>query len=521
MVLLLACVAPGVAVGQVGSGPPAQDLSEILRSLESRLDGLERENREIRAENARLLEAVKKKSPLEVESLPVPGVTALAPLPDPNGVPVVPPDDSSFLLEKLDHGPVDVSSAFSSGLVQPLSPQSSRNYKAGYDKGFVLTPENLDESPFSLKVNNQNAFRYNGFIRGADFWTDSTGAKLPLSNSSNFQIPRGRLIFSGHAFSPKLSYLLNIDYNTVTSNPIGFRAYSLSYRFNRGFELFLGQSKVPGSREWLTSSFVALEGPDRSMATTFFRPSLSQGIWIMGEPVDGLFYHAMVSNGFNTMNIRPSQLDSRFCWSGSTWWEPWGSFGPGYADIEDHQELVVRTGGSFTFSVDQGSQSGLGAPENNSLRLSDGTLITQLGAFAPGVTLQKYDIGLAAIDLAFKYRGFSISTEGYAQNLSSLQGDGPLPIRSTQAYGGFLQGGYFVVPRKVELYSRSSFVTGHYGTGSEIAGGFNWFPLEGKSNLRLTFDATWLENSPADQNRTGFVAGQTGLLLRTQISTSF
>jgi hypothetical protein len=64
-------------------------------------------------------------------------------------------------------------------------------------------------------------------------------------------------------------------------------------------------------------------------------------------------------------------------------------------------------------------------------------------------------------------------------------------------------------------------VTGEFGSGTEVAGGFNWFVLPGKSNLRYTFDVAGLESSPADQNRTGFVAGQTGILFRTQINASF
>lgn len=390
-----------------------------------------------------------------------------------------------------------------------------------YDNGFLLAPENEEETPFSLKINSQNVFRYDGFVRGATFWIDSAGNQNPIDNSNSFQIPRGRLIFSGKAFLPELRYLLNIDYNTVTSNPIGFRAYVLSYRFSRALELFVGQSKVPGTREWIESAFAPLEGPDRTMATTFFRPSLSQGIWITGEPVDDLFYHFMMSNGFNTLNLRPGQLDNRFCWSGSSWWEPWGRFGRGYADIEAHEDPVVRMGACYTFALGKGSQSSSDAVENAAIRLSDGTLITQPGAFAPGVTLQTYDISLAAVDLALKYRGFSLSTEWFLQNLTSLEGNGPLPISATQAYGGFLQGGYFVLPQKVELYGRTSIVTGHYGTGSEVAGGLNWFIIPGKSNLRFTFDAAWLDSSPADQNRTGLVAGQTGLLVRSQVTVVY
>jgi hypothetical protein len=405
--------------------------------------------------------------------------------------------------------------------VSPFAETTFDEYRVGYDNGFAIESRNKDESPFTLKINSQNMFRYSGFQRDAATWTDSAGNQNPISNSNNFQIPRGRLIFSGKAFDPKLSYLLNIDYNTVTSNPIGFRAYELSYQFSRAVEVHVGQSKVPGTREWLESGFAPLEGPDRTMATTFFRPSLSQGIWLTGQPLDGLYYHAMMANGFNTLNLRPNQLNNRFCWAGSTWWEPWGDYGRGYADLEHHAEPVIRLGTSYSFALGQGSQSDSDAVENSSIRLSDGTLITQLGALAPGVTLQSYDVSLVAFDVSFKHRGLSLSSEWFAQDLSSLEGNGPLPVSSTRAYGGFVQGGYFVVPQTIELYSRASFVTGQYGSGTETAAGVNWFLIPGKSNLRFTFDTAWLDSSPASQNRTGYSAGQTGILVRTQITASY
>lgn len=390
-----------------------------------------------------------------------------------------------------------------------------------YDKGFAILPKNLEETPYSLKITSQNMFRYTGFLRDEEFWIDSAGSRNPISNANSFQIPRGRLIFSGNVYDPNLSYLLNIDYNSVTSNPIGFRAYELNYRFGSGLALHIGQGKVPGSREWLESAFAPLEGPDRTMATTFFRPSLSQGIWITGEPIDQFHYYAMMANGFNTLNQTPNQLNNRFAWSASAWWEPWGDFGRGYADVDWHEEPVVRLGVSYTYGRGRGSQSDTNFVENSSIRLSDGTLITQLGAIAPGVTLQTYDISLAAIDLAWKHRGWSLSTEWYAQHLVSLEGNGPLPVDSIQAYGGFLQGGYFCIPQTVELYLRGSLVTGDYGSGTESAGGLNWFPMPGNGNLRFTFDTAWLDSSPAGQNRTGFVAGQTGLLIRTQIAVVY
>lgn len=395
-----------------------------------------------------------------------------------------------------------------------------QKFYADYEDGFRLKPFDPDETPFSLKVNNQTMFRYTAFGRDVSTWTDNAGVVSDVTNRSNFEIPRGRLIFSGNTLLPDLGYYLSIDYNTVTSEPIGFRGYWLSYEFDRAVQLFVGQNKVPGSREWLVSSFSAL-GPDRTLATTFFRPSLSQGIWFTGEPLDGLHYHAMVSNGFNTSNVQPDQLDSRFCWSGSLWWEPSGNFGTTFSDLEHHEESAYRFGTSLTFSAEQGQQGNPEDPENAQIRLSDGTVITDVGAFAPGVTLQKYKIGLAAFDFGWKRCGWSLSTELYLQDLFGLSGNAPLPLNSTFAYGGYVQLGYFILPKEVEVYGRTSHVRGDYGTGGEYGGGCNWFILPGKDNLRFTVDAAWINRSPADQNRTDYRAGDTGFLLRTQIKMSF
>ena len=94
-----------------------------------------------------------------------------------------------------------------------------------YDRGFAILPRDPDETPYSLRIRNQNMFRYDGFSRAESSWTDSAGNVIPITNSNYFGIPRGRLIFSGNALMPRLSYLLNVDYNSVTSQPIGFRAF--------------------------------------------------------------------------------------------------------------------------------------------------------------------------------------------------------------------------------------------------------------------------------------------------------
>ena len=487
--------------------PETTEGSRIER-LEQMVTTVVEENRRLAAEVLTLKEQLATRQP---ES-PAPALPSMISL-DPGSANPAPPPPPNYWSSAVTPESIAGSPSFSGKI--------SDRFHVDYENGFAILPDNLDETPFSLRIKSQNVFRYTGFARDASFWTDSAGRRNPIDNSNYFGIPRGRLIFSGTALLPRLTYLLNIDYNSVTSNPIGFRAYELSYRFNRAFELSIGQSKVPGSREWLESAFAPLQGPDRSMATTFFRPSLSQGVWITGQPFDGLHYHAMISNGFNTLNLLPNRLNNRFCYSGSAWWEPWGEFGRGYSDLQNHDESVFRLGGSYTLALGRGNQSDSDAVENSPIRLSDGTIITTEGALAPGVTVQTYDTSLAALDFAYKYRGLGLSTELYFQDLLNLRGNGALPIHSTAAFGGFLQGGYFIVPQRTELYARTSYVTGNFGAGSELAGGFNWFAVPAKDNLRFTFDAAWLDHSPAGQNRTGYVAGQTGFLLRTQITVQY
>ncbi|WP_165229703.1 hypothetical protein [Aquisphaera insulae] len=59
-------------------------------------------------------------------------------------------------------------------------------------------------------------------------------------------------------------------------------------------------------------------------------------------------------------------------------------------------------------------------------------------------------------------------------------------------------------------------MTGHLGSGSELAGGFNRFVLKGRDNPRDTRGPAWLEHSPDGQDRAGNVAGRAGILMRTR-----
>lgn len=119
-------------------------------------------------------------------------------------------------------------------------------------------------------------------------WTMKIGARFQFLASSlmedgespttNFLIRRSRLKFDGYAFSPKLEYKLelglsNRDISGVskftgnTSNIVMDAV--LKYNFYQNFELWVGQTKLPGNRERVISS-ANMQQVDRSILNARF-----------------------------------------------------------------------------------------------------------------------------------------------------------------------------------------------------------------------------------------------------------
>ena len=119
-------------------------------------------------------------------------------------------------------------------------------------------------------------------------WTMKIGARFQFlatslmedgeSPTTSFLIRRARLKFDGYAFSPKLEYKLelglsNRDISGVskftgnTSNIVMDAV--LKYNFYQNFELWVGQTKLPGNRERVISS-ANMQQVDRSILNARF-----------------------------------------------------------------------------------------------------------------------------------------------------------------------------------------------------------------------------------------------------------
>ena len=392
-----------------------------------------------------------------------------------------------------------------------------------FDRGaFVLVrPIDPDRTPFELRADIFTQARYFGFARSKPTWTDSTGAVLPVASYSSVEVTRNFLQFSGYAIDPRLQFTA-IVFSSTAINDTVYLGW-INYRFNDALDVRVGNWLVPGTREWYESFRYTL-GADRLMATTFFRPNISPGIWAQGEPIENVHYVAMLANSLNRFTQGIQRVGSSGGFGGTVWWEPLGRFGLGPSDIEDHQSLRLRVGTNLALSreANQGAVApGVANPEDTIIRLSDGTPLFRPGALGPGVVLRGADVQLWTIDAAAKYRGLSLSGEYFLRWLDKFNtGGGPMPFRSLFDTGALLQGSYFLIPGKFEAFARSSFVTGHFGGGYEVGGGVNWYPRSSRE-WRFTLEVLEISGCPAQNLLTGYRAGESGTLFQLQWFSDF
>jgi hypothetical protein len=198
-----------------------------------------------------------------------------------------------------------------------------------------------------------------------------------------------------------------------------------------------------------------------------------------GSGASSAFRAAMLVGAALLLLTAPARarINNDFAGSISVWYDL-HDFGKPWNDLEYHTRPSLRIGTAFTFArEDRLSDLSAPNPENNSIYISDGSLLFATGSVAPNVTIQLANYYLSAIDAGFKYRGLAVNAQLYQRWLNRFSADGPLPINSMYDWSFEASVGYFAVRSKLEPYARTSAVRGPFGESIEGAGGLNWFPL--------------------------------------------
>lgn len=409
-------------------------------------------------------------------------------------------------------------------------PETLPDYEVGakFNKGLFIRSTDLEKNPYALYIGGRIQFRYIGFTRTTDTWTDNAGVTRPIRNRNQFDTERARLNFSGTALDSDLTYLFILDADGDGGSLVDGLAFFFTYEFDPAFKVRVGRWKAAAHRQWLLSSrYIRLV--DRSLATEFFRVGFSDGLWLLGDfemlGSDGWHYETSLTNGLRSSSRESTRLDDNLALAGTLYCNPWGDYGLGDTDFTCHKNPVIRYGGSFAFSKsDDRSDAGVtfGLGDDSFVRLSDGTRLADTGALAPGVTLLGDRTILAAFDVGFKYRGWSANVEYFIRSLQDLRADGPLPMTKLYTYGYHAELGKFLIPQTLDINCRISQVSGIFGDSSEYAGGMNYyFGSKDDQVNKFTFDVTRVRRSAINSTLADILAGDDGVLFRAQVQIGF
>lgn len=267
-----------------------------------------------------------------------------------------------------------------------------------FGKGIVFSPE---DKSYEVKI-------------GARFQTLYAGT-LDLDSdeySDQLLTRRGRLKFDGFVYSPKIKFkielgLTNRDTRNSSSSGIVQNSATanivldavVKYKFADDWEVWFGQTKVPGNRERIISS-QKLQFVDRSLVNSRFTLDRDIGVHLLRKSAIGdivVKTHASITMG-EGRDITTANSGG-YAYTGRVEFLPFGEFtGKGDyfgGDLEREETAKLSIAAAFDF--------------NDGASRSRG----QLGSFVYDLTdnLVTNDLKTIFFDAMFKSNGFSLSSE--------------------------------------------------------------------------------------------------------------
>ncbi len=328
--------------------------------------------------------------------------------------------------------------------------------EAGYKPGgFFIKSE---DGNYSIKIGGQAQFRFDYDINDGD------------ENDIGFEIKRFRLKLGGNLFNKNFTYKAQIAWEKFDDELL-YDAL-INYKvLGNNFEVRLGQQKVPWIRQQIISSSAQMF-VDRSLASGEFlvqRPHGSIddfklkgnvrdiGIVLHGAPFDKkLEYSAAIFNGEGPNNVN---TNGNFLYNFRLVYNVLGNAGYGLeSDYDQSESPSLFLGATFNYNTQN-------ITENN---------IIQLGGEA-----------------GLKYRGFSTTGEFFYRHTDTSDD----MLDSFTDYGYYVQAGYFVIPKRMEVAARASqvFLEGPDNDRGEFQLGLSGYIYD--TRLRVHSDYSYLPTS--------------------------
>jgi phosphate-selective porin OprO/OprP len=353
-------------------------------------------------------------------------------------------------------------------------------------KGFTFTSP---DEKFKLSLGTFLQMRYTLLdLDGAN----NTAAKQ-AQDSSKFELKRIKLFFNGYAYSKDLTYKLVTNFSNLQGGSIKnggmLEEANINYRLADWGQLRFGQDKVPFGRQWLAPS-MAQQFIDTSLATNAFIPGFDTGIMLHGRVAGGLVDYYLGGYGGAGQDTFRSTTDNAFAARLAV--DPLGEVAYSESDLEYSTRPLVSLGGNFyRNTVNPGEFNSATATNNNVMFENVASGWFGIGnplSGAKGVSAtEAVDFNTEGIDGVFKWRGLSLQGEYF---LGSAEGR--TTHNNVHARGYYLQSGYFLIPKHLEVAARYAYLDPNRGVANdqwmETTGGVTWYFVG--HNLKLQADYT-------------------------------
>ena len=357
--------------------------------------------------------------------------------------------------------------------------------------------------------------------------------------ASTFNLRTARIYFMGHLFSPDFKYYIQLAGETAENAqaPGALSVFDMNVTSTHipWLNVQVGQYKVYFNRSQINST-ASMQFANRALAMDAFTANglnrRDVGITIMNdEEVYPVTYYLGVFNGAGPLVNRFAQFSSEEptvgCPGGQTGGNPFpspagcpvnqrslnanlrsnvnqlmyvarlqanlmGRAGYGEGDIAYSETPQMVVGGAYAYnpSIDTSTNNAFVG-----IDLANLSVRRQLAALGNGRMLGQgvVDFSTWTLDYAFKYRGFSLQAEYWFRNV--IRHNKELPCMQTAVVGGpctvfapgqfgnttgwYVQSGYYVIPRKVEVAARYAWWDPDTRSGGdlikEVDLSLNWF----------------------------------------------
>lgn len=264
------------------------------------------------------------------------------------------------------------------GQIQPISPSPYFTFSKGLG---ITSPDSLFLLNIRFRMQNRAAF----FTESGDEFTIS---------QVEARVRRLRLRFDGFLYTPRLTYLIQLsfsrgdmDYESLGYPNVVRDAFVL-YAVTNSFSIGLGQTKLPGNRQRVTSSG-DLQMPDRSIVNSTFNIDRDFGLQMYLRKQKYVLRGAISSGEGRNIN----SSDNGLAYTGRGELLPFGPFtnGGDYFEGDLAREPKPKVSIGATYSLNK-----------NATRTGG-----QLGGFLYAPT----DMTTTEIDFLYKHAGWAFAAE--------------------------------------------------------------------------------------------------------------